>query len=99
MLRLESHPNHLQERIEKEGLARKKVMWVLITEDSLLILTKLALEELRYITLGVYQLKQAKSYRRTPIRDRNLLAFYTQRRCRHFETPGVCDSVITLRTL
>ena len=62
MLRLASQPNHLRERAEQEWWAKKKASWLPITQESLPDFPRLTLDELRYITLGVYQLKQAKSY-------------------------------------
>ena len=57
MLRLASQPNRLQSRVGKEGWARKNVLWVPLTEDLLQDFPMLTLNELRFITLSVYQLK------------------------------------------
>lgn len=62
MLALSKCPNKLQIQVEKEGLARKRAIWVKLDEASLPDFPQLTEPELRDLTMGVYQLKQAKSY-------------------------------------
>ena len=62
MLRFASQPHHLRERAEEERWAKKKASWLPIPQELLPDFPKLTIHELRYITLGVYQLKQPKSY-------------------------------------
>jgi hypothetical protein len=62
MLRLSQMPNLLQERVEREGWSRKRVMWQPVVADSLPDFPQLTLDELAHLTIGSYQLKQAQSY-------------------------------------
>ena len=75
MLRLASQPNHLRERVEEKRWAKKKASWLPITQESLPDFPRLTLDELRYITLGVYQLKQAKSYTEEHLSDDGMYFF------------------------
>ena len=79
MLRLASQPNRLQSRVEKEGWTRKKVLWVPLTEDSLHDFPRLTLDKLRYITLGVYQLKQAESYTNEHLSDKGMYTLFSHK--------------------
>ena len=79
MLRFASQPNRLQSRVEKEGWTRKKVLWVPLTEDSLHDFPRLTLDELRYITLGVYQLKQAKSDTNEHLSDKGMYTLFSHK--------------------
>lgn len=54
MLQLVSQPNHLQELIEREGWARKRVIWELLSVDNLSDFPKLTLDKLTSLTMGVY---------------------------------------------
>jgi len=80
MLQLVSKPNCLQERAEKEAWTKRKVLWLPITQESIPNFPRLTLDELRYITLGVYQLKQAQSYTEEHMSNDGLysLFFYKQ---------------------
>lgn len=62
MLRSLRIPNTLQIRIEKENWARKRIVWQDLDAASMEDIPKLTYDELHDITLGIYQLKQAKSY-------------------------------------
>ena len=75
MLRLASQANHLRERTEVERWTKNKASWLPITQESLPDFPRLTLDELRYITLGVYQLKQAKSYTEENLSDDGMYSF------------------------
>ncbi|XP_052099022.1 uncharacterized protein LOC127733747 [Mytilus californianus] len=62
--------NDLQERVEREGLHRRICSWKKIdADDSMPCFPMLSEEELRNITVGVYQLKLAKSYTQEHLND------------------------------
>lgn len=62
MLQLSQSPNRLQERIETNNLIRKYSKWIPLTETSVCNFPKMTEGEIRDLTLGVYQIKQAKNY-------------------------------------
>lgn len=62
MLQLVGTRNLLQQRVEQENWARKNATWIPVTVDTVVDFPKLTENELRFITLGSYQIKQAKSY-------------------------------------
>lgn len=62
MLHLSKQNNALMLRVENEGLDRLKTIWKNVDESSIMEFPKLDQEDLRSLTLGVYQLKLAKSY-------------------------------------
>jgi hypothetical protein len=55
-------PNLVQMYVEDNNLGRKRAGWVDFNSTELPLFPKLDLDELRDITLGVYQIKLAKSY-------------------------------------
>ncbi|XP_062580526.1 uncharacterized protein LOC134242456 [Saccostrea cucullata] len=54
--------NELQKRVEKEKLASRRVVWTEMSQDCLQNFPRLTEIDLRTLTLGVYQITQAKSY-------------------------------------
>lgn len=54
ILHLASQPNLLQKRIERDGWARKRVIWEELTNNVLNDFPKLILDELTSLTLGIY---------------------------------------------
>lgn len=64
MLALVHKPNILQQRAENEGWSRKQVIWEPLTSTAVSDFPRLTLQEIRELTLGVYQIKQARSYTR-----------------------------------
>ena len=63
MLSLAKKPNSLEIRVEKENLNQKKTVWKnLDASDAADDFPKLSETDVRNLTLGVYQLKQARSY-------------------------------------
>lgn len=72
MLTLATSKNKLKERVECEGWARKRVAWKEITHDTLTDFLHLTTEELCFMTLGDYELKQAKSYPKKHLDDQGL---------------------------
>ncbi|CAC5358837.1 unnamed protein product [Mytilus coruscus] len=62
--------NDLQERVAREGLHRRICSWKKIdADDSLPCFPMLSEEDLRNITVGVYQFKLAKSYTQEHLND------------------------------
>ena len=63
MLALAKKPNNLETRIVNENLNQKKTIWSkLDSADTALDFPILSENDIRNLTLGIYQLKQAKSY-------------------------------------
>lgn len=69
MLSLSKKENSLQKIVDANGWARKRVIWETIEATSLVDFPRLTINDLRRITIGVYQLKQAASYTREHIDD------------------------------
>ena len=62
MKTLSSRSNDLQERIEKESLSSKRAIWSEMSPECIQSFPRLTKNDLRALTLGVYQIKQAKAY-------------------------------------
>ena len=63
MLKLPKLPNRLKQKVEERGWdSRSKAAWKTIDESDLSDFPKLTEAEIRDMTIGVYQLKQADSY-------------------------------------
>lgn len=77
MLQLASQPNHLQQLVEREGWARKRVIWEALSDDFLSDFPKFTLQELTSLTLGMYQIKQAKSYTDEHLSDDGLYTIFS----------------------
>ncbi|GFV78716.1 DDE Tnp4 domain-containing protein [Trichonephila clavipes] len=60
MLDLVKKPNYLQQTVEENGWARKGAIWTLLSDFDLPDFLRLTWKELRYINLGIYQLKQSR---------------------------------------
>ncbi|GFV52908.1 DDE Tnp4 domain-containing protein [Trichonephila clavipes] len=61
MLDLVKKPN-LQQTVEENGWARKRAIWILLSDFDLPDFPGLTWKELQYLTLGIYKLKQSRSY-------------------------------------
>lgn len=83
MLRLSRMPNVLQQRVEREGWSRKRVMWQLMDADTLSDFPKLTMEELTQMTIGSYQIKQAQSYTEEHIADDGIYQLFIHRQERN----------------
>ena len=55
-------PNKLQDKVMKNGWNKKRVIWKTIDDTKLENFPELTEDELRDLKMGIYQLKQAKSY-------------------------------------
>ncbi|GFU40544.1 DDE Tnp4 domain-containing protein [Trichonephila clavipes] len=62
MLDFVKKPNYLQQTFEENGRARKMAIWTSLNDSELPDFLRLTWKELRYLTLGIYQLKQSQSY-------------------------------------
>ncbi|GFT54360.1 DDE Tnp4 domain-containing protein [Trichonephila clavipes] len=58
-LGLVKKPNYLQQTAEEDGWARKRRIWTLLSCSDLPDFPQSTLKELRYLTLGIYQLKKS----------------------------------------
>ena len=56
-----------KKKVDDNGWCKKRVIWETIEETSLMDFPRLTIDDLRRITIGVYQLKQAASYTREHI--------------------------------
>lgn len=79
MLDLVKKPNHLQKTVEENGWARKKAIWRPLSESDLSDFPQLTWEELRNLTLGIYQLKQSRSYTQEHISQTGMYSLYVHR--------------------
>jgi len=62
MLSRAGMPNLMQSLVENENLLTRRVIWLEINDSSIPDFPKLSERDLRMLTLGVYQLKEAVSY-------------------------------------
>ncbi|MCG7879800.1 MAG: transposase family protein, partial [Candidatus Thiodiazotropha endolucinida] len=62
MMALAKTPNKLKDKVLKNGWDKKRVIWEKIDDTELESFPELTEDELRDLTMGVYQLKQAKAY-------------------------------------
>ncbi|GFX20367.1 DDE Tnp4 domain-containing protein [Trichonephila clavipes] len=60
-LDLMKKPNYLQPTFEENGWGRKRVIWTLLSDFDLPDFSRLTWKEQRYLTSGIYQLKQSRS--------------------------------------
>ncbi|XP_051159163.1 uncharacterized protein LOC127280299 [Leptopilina boulardi] len=79
MLQLVSQVNHLQETVESHGWTRKRVIWEPLADTVLTDFPKLTLDELTLLMLGVYQIKQARSYTDEHLSDDGLYSLFIHR--------------------
>lgn len=64
MLHLSKQQNVLHERIKSDGLEKRSCRWEKTSASSVLEFPRLSEEDIRNLTVGVYQLKLAPSYTR-----------------------------------
>ena len=57
-----SLPNLLQQRIDSEKLSTARAVWLETTSDELEDFPRLSIQDLEMLTIGVYQIKNAKYY-------------------------------------
>ncbi|XP_069107262.1 uncharacterized protein [Argopecten irradians] len=62
MLFLSKQKNNLQAKMEEEGLASKRSLWTKINRSASILFPVLSEEDLRNLTLGVYQINLARGY-------------------------------------
>jgi len=79
MLSLSKHPNMLKMRAENEGWSRKRVDWIRIAAVDLHDFPRLTYAELCDLTMGIYQLKQARSYTAEHTHDGGTYDFFIHR--------------------
>lgn len=92
MLRLSKLPNHLQQTVQEKKWDTRRVVYQELTDDCVEDFPRLTLDELRYITMGVYQLKQSRSYTAEHLQDDGLYKlFYVK------ETPEVLRLLLRSR--
>ena len=84
MLDLVKMANCLQRTVEENGWARKRAIWTLVSESELLDFPRFTWDELRSLTIGIYQLKQSRSYTHEYLNQRGLYSLYV-----HREDPSV----------
>lgn len=77
MLSLSKQRNDLAEKVEDENWSRKTVIWEKIDENAVTDFPRLTFEELKELTLGVYQLKQASSYTTEHFNDDGMYELYS----------------------
>lgn len=83
MLRLVNKPNILQEKSEKEGWSRKRVIWQSMDANTLPDFPKLTLDELGQLTISIHnhQLKQARSYTKEHINEDGMYQLSVHLQC------------------
>lgn len=79
MLDLAKNPNYLQQIVEEKGWAKKKIIWTKLVDADLQDFPHLTWDELRQVTLGIYQLKQSKSYTQEHLNEEGLYSLYIHR--------------------
>ena len=62
MMALAKTPNKLQDKVVKNGWDKKWVIWKKMDDEKLENFPEMTEDELKDLTMGIYQLKQAKSY-------------------------------------
>lgn len=83
MISLLRRPNALQERVEKEGWSRKRLIWESLNANAVSDFSRLSMNELTQLTIGSYQLKQAKSYTGEHVHDDGLYELSVHKQCRN----------------
>lgn len=79
MLDLLKKPNNLQRMVEKNGWVRKRAIWTLLSDSDLPDFPRLTWEELRHLTLGIYQLKQSRAYTQKHLSQTGIYSLYVHR--------------------
>lgn len=79
MIDLVKKPNYLKQIVEEKGWARKKAIWNKLTDSDLQDFPRLTWDELRELTLGIYQLKQSQSYTQEHLNEKGIYSLYTHR--------------------
>ncbi|GFU63748.1 DDE Tnp4 domain-containing protein [Trichonephila clavipes] len=80
MLDLVKKPNYLQQVVEEYGWARKRAMWILLSDFDLPDVPRLTWKELQYLTLGIHQLKQSRSFTYEHLNQSGLFSLYVKRK-------------------
>ncbi|GFW86934.1 hypothetical protein TNCV_2810891 [Trichonephila clavipes] len=80
---------YLQQTVEENGWARKRAIWTMLSDSDLPNFPRLTWKDLQYLTLGIYQLKQSRSY------DHEQLNQWALRKSRRFHC---CSTPIEITT-
>ncbi|CAH2092630.1 unnamed protein product [Euphydryas editha] len=76
MIRLSRQSNTLKIKVEEKGWIKKRVIWKEMSADDLQDFPRLMFQELCDLTMGIYQLKQAKSYTKEHIDNQGLYKIF-----------------------
>ncbi|GBP88771.1 hypothetical protein EVAR_65370_1 [Eumeta japonica] len=79
MLDLVERPNYLKQMVEEKGWMRKKAIWTKLTDTDLQDFPRLTWDELRQLTIGIYQLKQSQSYTQEHLNEEGMYSIYIHR--------------------
>lgn len=79
MLKLVKQPNQLKALVESENWMKRRVVWQKTQAESLTDFPRLTINELHNLTLGVYQIKQRKSYTEEHLNDLGLYELYVHK--------------------
>lgn len=79
MLDLVKEPNHLKQMVEDKGWAKNKAIWTELTDTDLQDFPRLTWDELRQLTLGIYQIKESQSYTQEHLDEQGMYSLYIHR--------------------
>ncbi|GFT17627.1 DDE Tnp4 domain-containing protein [Trichonephila clavipes] len=79
MLDLMKKPNYLQQTVEENDWAKKRVICILLSDFDLPDFLRLTWKELRHLILGIYKLKQSRSYTHERLNQSALYSLYVNR--------------------
>ncbi|GBP23667.1 hypothetical protein EVAR_80284_1 [Eumeta japonica] len=79
MLHLVKRPNYLKQMVEEKGWIRKKAIWTKLTDTDLQDFPRLTWDELRQLTIGIYQLEQSQSYTQEHLNEEGMYSIYIHR--------------------
>ncbi|GBP11790.1 Potassium voltage-gated channel subfamily KQT member 1 [Eumeta japonica] len=65
--------------VEEKGWMRKKAIWTKLTDTDLQDFPRLTWDELRQLTIGIYQLKQSQSYTQEHLNEERMYSIYIHR--------------------
>ncbi|GBP93237.1 hypothetical protein EVAR_68244_1 [Eumeta japonica] len=65
--------------VEEKGWMRKKAIWTKLTDTDLQDFPRLTWDELRQLTIGIYQLKQSQSYTQEHLNEEGMYSIYIHR--------------------
>jgi len=82
-------PNTLVDKIE--AIHRKWSKWQTMEQQSQTDFPRLSIEDIKYLTLGTYQIKQALKYTREHVSKTGNYEFQV---CQDIDKPGLCRARI-----